>query len=276
MANYRIPLFAVTGIVLFGTLYSVVYNTYLDTSDPLLTHLPHPLQGTDYWANKSNWMNVYFIKKAWGWTTLAFLLAYFTSPPSTMTLQRFTKYLIETGTWLVFASWFFGPPLLERLIVASGGECFLPLPNGEILSVAPEHCYEHRQLSPQSHPDLFASTSSLVMPTGWGGKPRLRKGHDVSGHIFLLTMSILFLWDQVQPLVRVPKKTLVQWVALSVNLALMSLWLFASYTTSVYFHTPLEKLTGFLFGIAGYALCQIPSAGNMANGQVVEELQKTE
>lgn len=36
-------LIATTAILLLGILYSVLYGTYIDTSDPLLTHLAHLL-----------------------------------------------------------------------------------------------------------------------------------------------------------------------------------------------------------------------------------------
>jgi hypothetical protein len=51
-----------------GTAYSVFFETYLDTSNPLLAHLPHPAQDTSYFARKSNVFNTVFVKRAWGWT----------------------------------------------------------------------------------------------------------------------------------------------------------------------------------------------------------------
>lgn len=47
--------------------------------------------------------------------------------------------------------------------------------------------------------------------------------------------------------------------AVLANVLMIALMLFASYTTSVYFHTPFEKLTGFLLGIAGFAVTQLPA-----------------
>jgi len=32
-----------SAVIAFGTAYSVLYGTYLDTSNPLVSHLPHPL-----------------------------------------------------------------------------------------------------------------------------------------------------------------------------------------------------------------------------------------
>jgi hypothetical protein len=233
----------VTVVVLFGTVYSVMNETYLDTSNPLLTHLPHPLHKSHYFANKSNILNVYFIKKAWAWTSVAFLLSWFTGPPNAKTKGRLLKWVVETAVWIVFTGWFFGPAVFERVILASGGECVLSLPSGDTISVPQEYCFTKTTISPTSHPDLFSA--AFTLPSEWGAMPRLRRGHDMSGHIFLLTMSILFLADQLRPSFHAERwPTWHKWAVIA-NITLMAIWLFASYTTSVYFHSPFEKFTGY-------------------------------
>jgi len=259
----------VTAVVLYGTVYSVIYGTYLDTSNPLLTHLPHPLHHTHYFASKRNFLNVYFIKKAWGWVSLSFLFLFFTSSPAIRTRQRIFQFLTDTVVWLVFTGWFFGAPVLERVIANTGGECIVPLPEGGIITVPNDLCYTRTTISPATHPALFAA--SLVMPeASWRAQPRLRRGHDVSGHIFLLTMSVLFLVDQLRHSFKsVPsssnngRNTQMSWPPLHVwavlgNLMIIAVSMFSLYTTSVYFHTPFEKFTGFLLGVFGFALTQIP------------------
>ncbi|KAJ7217907.1 inositol phospholipid synthesis and fat-storage-inducing TM-domain-containing protein [Mycena pura] len=248
----------VSGVVLIGTVYSVVYNTYLDTSNPLLTHLPHPLGNTHRWARKANPLNVYFIKKAWGWTSAAFLLAWGTGTPSTRTTVRLSRWLAASATWLVFTAWFFGPALIERIVLASGGECVLSLPSGEHLSLPAEYCHAHAAVSPATHPALFEASSSFVLPNEWHAIPRLRKGHDVSGHIFILTLSTLLLAQQLAPSFSLTRWSVPHTVAVWATAALIAIWLFASGTTSVYFHSPGEKITGYLLGLAGFALAQIP------------------
>ncbi|KAK7005640.1 inositol phospholipid synthesis and fat-storage-inducing TM-domain-containing protein [Favolaschia claudopus] len=256
----RIALTSVSAIVLIGTLYSVVYDTYLDTSNPLLTHLPHPLAKSHFWANKANPLNVYFIKKAWGWTSAAFLLAWSTGSPSSRTVVRLTRWLTATAFWLLFTAWFFGPALFERIVIASGGECVLLLPSGDPMSLPAEYCHTRASVSPATHPTLFTSSSpsSFVLPQGWQATPRLRRGHDVSGHIFLLTLSVLLLAQQLGPSYSLTRWSLPHTVAVWANMALISIWLFASGTTSVYFHSPSEKITGYLLGLACFWLAQIP------------------
>ena len=238
---------AISCIVFYGTTYSVLYNTYLDTSNPLFAHLSHPLGHTYYFAAKSNFLNVYFIKVAWGWTSAAFFLLWFTSPPDTRTGGRIAKWVMETGVWLAFTGWFFGPSLLERLVIASGGECLLSLPSGDPVLVPTEYCFSRSFLSPASHPELFQTPSlqSFIPPIDWRAMPRLRRGHDVSGHIFLLTMSVLFLADQLRYTRLSAQRSMWHTAAIVVNVALIGIWLLASWTTSLYYHIPFEKFTGY-------------------------------
>jgi len=256
MSDLRLVAFTITTLVIsFGTAYSILYGTYLDTSDPLLAHLGHPLAKTTYWARKSNVINVYFIKLAWGWTSTAFLLLWATSDISTRKLTRLVQWLAETACWMTFTTWFFGPAVMDRVVLASGGDCFVPLPSGELITVPTDYCLTKSTITPITHPDIFSS--SFILPEGWSGIPRLRKGHDVSGHIFLLTMSILFLADQLRLSLRSGSSTLQHKVVIAANLILIGIWLFGTLTTSVYFHSPFEKVTGYVLGLIGFALTQV-------------------
>ena len=256
--------YALAALVSLGTLYSVAYSTYLDTSNPLLTHLPHPLASTHYFASKGNFLNVFFIKKAWGWTTAVFLFSWLTSPAAQRggrsSSRRLATYLFLTAWWILFTSWFFGPAILERVLVASGGECILPGPANTLITVPNDYCFQQAHISPTSHPELFQQFISLEAssidgkesaPLGvWEsikGVPRLRKGHDVSGHIFLLTMSILLLTEQLQASLHVEQRnwTQVHRISVIVNALMVGIWLWASAVTAVYFHSPMEKVTGF-------------------------------
>ncbi|KAF8622695.1 hypothetical protein AX15_006793 [Amanita polypyramis BW_CC] len=268
-ADTRTALAALTAILVFGVGYSVLYDTYLDTSNPLLAHLSHPLAASHYFASKKNILNVYFIKKAWAWTSGAFLLNWITSPSSVRTKERVWQYLITTLSWVLFTSWFFGPALFERLTVASGGECILNFPSGEHVAVPYTLCYSKSTVTPATHPGLFASPQfasfsfdGSSFPAGWNGTPRLRRGHDVSGHIFLLTMSILFLVDQLRPSLYTRKQqgqwSVLHYPAVVANGVLIAFWFLGAYTTSVYFHSPLEKFTGFALGVTCFALTQLP------------------
>ncbi|KAF9647313.1 hypothetical protein BDM02DRAFT_3098324 [Thelephora ganbajun] len=258
----KVALGITTFVLSVGTLYSVINSTYLDTSDPSLAHLPHPLQSTDYFANKSNPLNTVFIKKAWGWTSGAFALLFATGPARIRSWNRLLQYVVVTLAWLAFTGWFFGPPLIERVVVASGGQCLVTVPvSGEVIDVPFDHCYTRSLLSPATHPALFTSLiTDFTTADPWSARPRLRRGHDMSGHIFLLTMSVLFLADQITHSLKfVALWTPVHNLAITANVVLIATWVFATCTTAVYFHTPFEKFTGFLLGIAAFGLTQLPS-----------------
>jgi len=73
-------------------------------------------------------------------------------------------------------------------------------------------------------------------------------------------MSILFLADQLHSSIRrgparVTWSYMHKW-AVAANVTLIAIWLFASYTTSVYFHTVFEKFTGYLLGVLGFGITQ--------------------
>jgi hypothetical protein len=237
----------------------------MDTSDPILASLPHPSASTSYFARKSNILNQLFVKKAWGWTSLAFFVIMATSPPEKRTANRLLQWVIATCVWAGFASWFFGPALLERFLVASGGECviafqpILPVVGGGegyrthemseakplLISVPVEYCHSRTTITTSSHPHFF---THLLTPPAEDKvlRPRLYHGHDVSGHLFLLTLCILFLTDQVilalQPR---PFVTKTHSFALNVVLGLLAIWWWMAIMTAVYFHNPQEKLSGF-------------------------------
>ncbi|XP_006461197.1 hypothetical protein AGABI2DRAFT_221786 [Agaricus bisporus var. bisporus H97] len=255
----KIVLAVTTTAVVLGTAYSVVYNTYLDTSDPALTHAPHPLTNTHYFANKSNPLNVFFTKKAWGWTTGLFFFSWVSSPPQTRTARRVLQWLLATTVWILLTMWFFGPSLLDRLIVASGGSCIFHLPSGDYLTLPADACFTKALVSPSSNPELFSELAADLAPLSldWKALPRLRRGHDVSGHIFLLTLSTLFLADQLRPSLSLPTWPLIHKFALIGNVLLIAIWILASATTAVYFHSPLEKVTGYLLGVTGFLLTQL-------------------
>jgi hypothetical protein len=234
-------------LMLMGTAYSIYYNTWLDTSNPAITSLPHHLHATHYFANKRNPLNVFFIKRLWAWTSGAFLLLFFTSPRTARTRGRLYQFGAATATWAVFTSWFFGPALLERVIGLTGGECVVTLPSGYVLSLPAEYCHPGAAaISPLTHPKLFISLALPETET-WSARPRLRRGHDISGHIFLLTLSALFLVNQVA--LSADQRNL-RWdpihrSAVIATMLVIALEFFSIYVTSVYFHSPLEKLSGF-------------------------------
>lgn len=120
------------------------------------------------------------------------------------------------------------------------------LPSGANLALPANACLVKFSVSPSSHPELFAGIAADLVPVSdWKAIPRLRGGHDVSGHIFLLTLSTLFLADQLRPSLSLPIWTLIHKIAFIGNVLLIAIWMLGSGTTAVYYHSPLEKVTGY-------------------------------
>jgi Fat storage-inducing transmembrane protein len=280
----RIAAVALAAVVGIGTLYSVLYDTALDTSDPASYWSLPPDGQTPYFAQRSNIFNVYFVKRAWGWTSVAFFGMFFTSPTSIQRpTRRIARWVATTLVWALFAAWFFGPSLFDRINSLSGAQCLVRLPGvGQASSpadpetfivVSPEYCQSRTLLTPSSHPAFFAENPDLARAlTGTAAivgsplletlklKPKLFRGHDVSGHLFLLTLSVLFLADQLTPSLKLfypsifssrasptvrSAKEQFHIYAINFSVALIALWLLMCLTTSVYFHTVGEKVTGF-------------------------------
>ncbi|KAI0030003.1 inositol phospholipid synthesis and fat-storage-inducing TM-domain-containing protein, partial [Vararia minispora EC-137] len=247
----------VSMIVSLGTVYSILHSTFLDTSNPFITN-NHHLSGTHYFASKTNLLNTVFLKRAWGWTTVFFLPLFLTAAPQHR-LRRAAQYLVATISWLAFTAWFFGPALLERVTLLTGGICLVHLEDCLDVPVPVEYCLNRERISYASHPHLFPTPFQAF--EGSPRMPRLRRGHDVSGHIFLLTLSALFLGDQIRQSILQTTRRRRSWplaYALFGAQALFHLWLISLWITSVYYHTAAEKFSGLALGFAVFGITQVP------------------
>jgi len=260
-------------VVVGGTLYSILHNTYLDTSNPLLTHLPHPSHKHSYFASKKNILNQLFVKQAWYWTSAAFWAVWFTANEQGVvggvrTVDAAGRWLTTTAVFGLFASWFFGPSLFARLLSISGGECviYVPPPPGveepHVIQVPSSFCAYRTTVTPETHPSLFsqppfASFSAEGFATDFKAVPKLYKGHDVSGHVFLLTLSVLFLVDALVR-ARRGKPSLESNVAQAAAWSLVGLWVVMLGATAVYFHTWEEKASAFVIALVAHAIAQYP------------------
>lgn len=329
-----------SSIVLLGTLYSLAYGTHIQNlnrglSFPLTSGLEQSIPSVDtgaastlppipptvlqpnhaltYWANRKNIVNRLFVKQAWLWTSIAWLLQLFflrLIPSSTAASKKdddkrktvdraesvaaeqatigspvsisVLRYLLATSTWLLFANWFFGPPLTERILTATGAVC---VPSSDPSAPIEQlYCRTRSPLSPQDHPALFAgskanSLSSRSIRAIWKG------GHDISGHTFIMVLSSLFLLQEIAPYLPwalssfVPASVLRQlfppnsWARLASNpfapstptatkarvallstVALLALWSWMLLNTAIYFHTPQEKISGLIVALLGWAI----------------------
>jgi len=206
------------------------------------------------------------------------------------------RYFVATSLWVFFASWFFGPPIMERTRHYTGAVCLpstssiggITLPG----SVDAQFCYAKRPLTPQSHPQLFQTGHQIVAAEHGGSlKANWRGGHDISGHTYILVLSAMYLleemtpylpylvpsslqvytqhwiprqhWSPVNPFIQSAvqtqqKATINFAVAISI-LFLLGAWCTSLLFTALFFHTPQEKLSGLIVGLAASLL--LPKKG---------------
>ncbi|KAG8986545.1 hypothetical protein FRB90_003927, partial [Tulasnella sp. 427] len=257
-------------IVLVGTLLSIQNQSFLDTSNPLISHLPHPHAAKSYFASKGTILNRVFVKYAWAWTTVVFWAIWLGADEKEVkggvkTLDQAGKWLGTTLVWGAFASWFFGPSLFSRIVSLTGGECvvLMPAPQGtpqvagvevpppHLIAIPTEFCTTRTIVTPEFHPALFAHpplaeylAQGLGFDPSYKIVPKLTRGHDISGHTFLLTISTLFLVDALVKAKR-GKVTSVSMASQFAGWALVGLWTTMLWATALYFHTWQEKASGF-------------------------------
>ena len=237
-------------ILLAGSLYSSISPGMSPTrvSSTAQDGVPVP----SYFAHKSNIFNLYFVKIGWAWTTLAFLFfALFQSEAGGLRLPAVTKSLLQavlrlsflTLWWVVVSQWCFGPGLVDRSFRLTGGAC-------------------ESEPARTGWPLHYDSLKSLTEAECKSAGGRWRGGHDISGHVFLLTMSSAALLQEYWPArcarisersKRPPPSTSQspdtatlrseQWTLeelLLVAVVILDLWMLLM--TSIYFHTLLEKV----------------------------------
>ena len=193
-----------------------------------------------------------------------------TSPVSISVL----RYGMATGAWLVFANWFFGPPITERILTATGAVC---VPSTDPQSpVDSLYCHSHTPLSSATHPALFSSNSAASLKSSKSIRAMWKGGHDISGHTFIMVLSSLLLLEDLAPYLAAllgrsalgrllfpkpaplgaarPTWTPQAKVAVAATLGLVGLWSWMLLNTAIYFHTPQEKVTGLLVGLAAWLI----------------------
>ncbi|RAH83503.1 hypothetical protein BO86DRAFT_387763 [Aspergillus japonicus CBS 114.51] len=241
-------------------------------------HLSFPaaVQPVNYFARKDNVFNLYFVKIGWLWTTFAFVLLLLTQSAYTgsggrgasgntsaaaahrsrRTTQAVIRYALATTAWYLTTQWFFGPALIDRSFVLTGGKCERAIPEAE---------------NPYTTTD-FGTLATAVACKGAGGA--WRGGHDVSGHVFMLVLMTSLIgfevWGARLSREEVGSKEKEEgektdgldqggdadgqdifgvWsVRLAWTVVGLGLWMLLM--TAIWFHTWFEKVTGLLIALA--------------------------
>ena len=209
----------VVGIVVGGTLASLAlgtnkHNVAMSAAKHADPELYEQLAQSNprHLSDRRNWVNVYFVKKAWFWNSLCTLLIALTLKPyaggvrgegnrtpvprrvqslqDLISSKTFLRWAEATLGWFFFAMWFFGPSLFERYLINSGAECYM-----HKRPVERTLCKQRAWVHAHTHPELFAGLPEHVTTArpGWSG------GHDVSGHTFILVLGMLLILENLVP-----------------------------------------------------------------------------
>lgn len=211
-------------------------------------------EGSHYFATRNNILNQWFVKQGWFWFTVVYWASYFgrlyrSTPP-----RAILHYFAATGWWILFSQRFFGAPIMDRIFMLSGGECVL------------EHLPKLEMDTAQA---VAPGTSLVCRRTGglWLG------GHDPSGHVFLLVQSsVVLIMETLPAAIEYSRRGLRLGWPFGLPLALLALWAFMLFMTSVYFHSFWEKLTGLLF--AAVEVLLVYRYSEQAKEQVAETEDK--
>jgi len=163
--------------------------------------------------------------------------------------------------WIFVTQWFFGPAIIDRGFLLTGGQCELL----EQVDAGNVEMDDARQ--------FFTGYACKAVGGKWKG------GHDISGHVFLLVLGSMFLFEEVLHVVlrsteSKEERTILmsdgavksaeveseagsltqegKWtLGAKVVLGIGGLSLYMLLMTAAYFHTWFEKLTGLIVAFSG-------------------------
>ncbi|XP_076131778.1 acyl-coenzyme A diphosphatase FITM2 [Alosa pseudoharengus] len=181
-----------------------------------------------YFSDTKNVLNLYFVKVSLGWTL--FLLVPFVilssslKSPSVFVLRRLCALVVATAVWYICVNTF------------------------DLIEEATGSCYE-TSTKEVIHGELTSKGICRKKGFVWDG-------YDISGHSFILSYSALVISEEMASMVEdAPgfRKPLLNGLYLSMSI-IVYLWLFMFASTSVYFHSPMDKCVGTGCGLLGWYL----------------------
>jgi len=210
------------------------------------------------------------VKQGWAWVTISYFFFLFTHPstgrPRTLVvtprrIRGALRWALVTTWWIFITQWFFGPAIIDRGFRLTGGAC-------ELVREA-----EEGKVEMDDTRQFVTGVACKAVGGKWKG------GHDISGHVFLLVLGSMFLFEEVLHVIlrtaRVKEERTVvmgdgavksaeveaqlteaedagEWnlgVKVVLGVAGLSWWMLLM--TAAYFHTWFEKFTGLLVAFSG-------------------------
>ncbi|KAL4974481.1 inositol phospholipid synthesis and fat-storage-inducing TM-domain-containing protein [Aspergillus desertorum] len=255
--------------LLLGSLFSVLSPTaqYPNSSSDVAT-ASAPI---NYFARKDNIFNLFFVKLGWIWFTLAFAALLLTYPPSPhrgrRQTQALSRYALATTAWYFVTQWFFGPAIVDRSFVFTGGKCedaLFELKNAQNMKGDIGAGVED--------PGVYLTAAACKAAGGaWRG------GHDVSGHVFMLVLVTAVLGFEALGVLAQESEVEAEndasanvkidgeagnearrWTLRFVG-GIVGLGWWMLLMTSIWFHTWLEKANGLLISLGAiYTIYFLP------------------
>jgi len=194
------------------------------------------------YTKKKSFVNQYFAKLAWAWTTLGiFVFFIFSGKSGKSKIYSIIRYFIASLYWFILCSWAFGPSVFNR-IQLQYGQCAVPKkPKGSNVYI-----------------NTFVTATSMSCSRVHKGR---WIGFDVSGHVFLLIHASLFLIEEIWPVFRkqvnillnectsVEEKSRAKRIICGClfGFSFVALWFYVLCITTTHYHHFPEKIFGFLF-----------------------------
>lgn len=178
----RLCLYVFPVVLVFGTVFSILSPETRSAQYDAVSqsHSQDPTFAPSYFARKSNVFNLFFVKRGWAWITVAFAAFLFTHPSTAVgsrRLQAGLRWASVTALWFLVTQWCFGAPIIDRGFRWTGGKC--------------ELAQREVQMSDTSVGEMVTAMACKAAGGKWKG------GHDISGHVFLLTLGTTFLMQEV-------------------------------------------------------------------------------
>ncbi|KAL4937222.1 hypothetical protein BDV06DRAFT_216046 [Aspergillus oleicola] len=266
--------------LLLGSLFSVLSPTAQhptlspDSASTSASGMPST-EPINYFARKDNIFNTYFVKIGWVWFTLAFGALLLTYPPSpnrgTSQVQAILRWTFATLAWYLVTQWFFGPAIIDRSFIITGGKCEDAF--AELGAVHDNKGVVGGAASAVSRKEEFGIYLTAAACKAAGGA--WRGGHDVSGHIFMLVLVTAVLGMEALGVVALKGESaeggeksegnapgsggdIRKWTLRFVS-GIVGLGWWMLLMTAIWFHTWLEKANGLLIALAAiYTIYFLP------------------
>ncbi|TVY78240.1 FIT family protein scs3 [Lachnellula suecica] len=256
-------------ILVIGSLFALLDPAARAAPYNATTQSHNSATAPSYFAKKSNVFNLFFVKQGWAWVTFSYLFFIFTHPstgtPFNMDLtprrwRGMVRYGLVTGWWMLVTQWCFGPAIIDRGFRLTGGQC-------ELVDLA-----EKGHVEMDDTRQFVTGVACKAVGGKWSG------GHDISGHVFILVLGSMFLFEEVLHVVLgaswtkertvymadgavksadveardTPATTSGQWnLAAKAVVGIGALSMYMLFMTAAYFHTWFEKFTGLLVASSG-------------------------